>query len=295
MAEVMKLVTIDCPELETIAAYLDDRLTERERARITAHLAVCEDCYPLFVESGQSLSVVGPAESGNAESWRAWMTGLTFGRSSAAALLAVAACLWLLVGSGYFPSARAPNRELQALVAAVGTDRSLEARLTGGFSYGPMRASLRSGAPSAQTLSPDLRIAAASSEKALAGVGTPAVLHALAVVGLLVGDLDRAVPMIEQAVDRSRPDARMLSDLSAAYLARAARENRPQDLAKALTAADHAVEADPGLAEALFNRALALERLALVQEARTAWEHYLRVDNQSGWAEEARRHLRDLQ
>ena len=294
MAEVMKLVAIDCPELETIAAYLDDRLTERERTRITAHLAVCEDCYPLFVESGQSLGVAWPAESGNAEGWRTWITGLTFGRSSAAAVLAVAACLLLLVGSGYFPSARGPNRELQALVAAVGTDRSLEPRLTGGFSYGPMQGAVRSGAPSAQRLSPDLRIAAASSEKALAGVSTPEVLHALAVVGLLVGDLNRAVPMIEQAVGRSRPDARMLSDLSAAYLARAGRENRPQDLTKALAAADHAVKADPELTEALFNRALALERLALVQEARTAWEHYLRVDHQSGWADEARAHLSAL-
>jgi tetratricopeptide (TPR) repeat protein len=97
--------------------------------------------------------------------------------------------------------------------------------------------------------------------------------------------------MIERTVDRSDPDARMLNDLSAAYLARAARDNRPQDLTRALEVVDRAVKADPTLAEALFNRALALERLSLAAEARAAWEDYLHVDGQSGWAGEARAHL----
>ena len=49
----MKQLAGDCPDLETIAAYLDGRLTERERARVTAHLADCEDCYALFSESAR--------------------------------------------------------------------------------------------------------------------------------------------------------------------------------------------------------------------------------------------------
>jgi tetratricopeptide (TPR) repeat protein len=294
MAQVMKLVAVDCPELETIAAYLDGRLNEREQARITAHLTACDDCYVVFSESAQIHVEAERAGVRIAQGWREWMTGPRLTWFTAGAALATAACLWLLVGSGRMMPSRQPERELQALIAAVGTDRWIEARLSGGFAYGPMRGSVRSGAPSAQTLSPDLRIAAASSEKALAGVGTPEVLHALGVVGLIVGDLDRAVPMIEQAVGQSRPAARMLSDLSAAYLARAARDQRPQDLTRALAAVDRAVKADPELTEALFNRALALDRLALVQEARTAWEDYLRIDDQSGWADEARAHLSAL-
>jgi len=247
----------------------------------------------VFVETGQTLAAAGPTESTSAIGWRRWMTGSTFARCSAA-VLATAACLGLIAGTGNLPASRRPHRELQAMMAAVGTDRPIEGRLSGGFSYGPVRGSVRSGAPSAQALSPDLRIAAASSEKALSGVGTPEVLHALGVIGLMVGDLDRAVPMIEQAVEQSRSDARMLSDLSAAYLARAARDQRPLDLTKALAAVDRAVRANPELTEALFNRALALERLALVEQARTAWEDYLRIDDESGWADEARAHLNAL-
>jgi tetratricopeptide (TPR) repeat protein len=97
--------------------------------------------------------------------------------------------------------------------------------------------------------------------------------------------------MIERAVEQSGPHAHMLSDLSAAYLARAARDHRSQDLTRALAVVDRAVKADPALPEALFNRALVLERLSLGDEARAAWDDYLRVDDQSAWASEARTHL----
>jgi CHAT domain-containing protein len=46
--------------------------------------------------------------------------------------------------------------------------------------------------------------------------------------------------------------------------------------------------------EAWFNRALALERLHLVDAARKAWGDYLERDSTSGWADEARQHLEAL-
>src|SRR5438034_264436 len=45
---------------------------------------------------------------------------------------------------------------------------------------------------------------------------------------------------------------------------------------------------------AYFNRALALERLHLVDAARKAWGDYLQRDSSSGWADEARQHLEAL-
>ena len=50
----MKRVASDHPDLESIAAYLDGRVTDRARARITEHLASCEDCYAIFRESAQT-------------------------------------------------------------------------------------------------------------------------------------------------------------------------------------------------------------------------------------------------
>lgn len=44
----MSTVTETCPPLEDIAAFLDGKLTEGERARVVAHLADCESCYAVF-------------------------------------------------------------------------------------------------------------------------------------------------------------------------------------------------------------------------------------------------------
>jgi tetratricopeptide (TPR) repeat protein len=289
MAAVMKRVEGGCPDLETIAAYLDGRLSERERARVTEHLASCEDCYALFSESAQTprLEALSPASG---QGWRARLQTPRVIWPSAAAVLAAAAAVVLFVGTGGFERWRSPEPMLQALAAAVGTDRPIEARLSG-FAYGQLRGPLRSGMVSPRAVSPDVRIAAANSEKALAGIGTPAALHTLGVASLMVGDYDRAILMLEQAADQPSPDAQMVSDLSAAYLARASHDKTHQDLMKALSAADRAVMTDPTLPDALFNRALAFERLSLAGEARAAWTDYLRVDDRSGWADEARAHL----
>lgn len=47
----------------------------------------------------------------------------------------------------------------------------------------------------------------------------------------------------------------------------------------------------PTSAEAVFNRAIALEKLFLDEEARRAWRDYLRLDGDSAWADEARLRL----
>src|SRR5262249_28896266 len=152
--------------------------------------------------------------------------------------------LWLVITTGVIPW-RPADRELKALVAAVGTDRPIEARLTGGFAYGALRGPMRGGTPAAPTASPEVRMAAANAEKGLAARTTAPALHTLGVASLVVGDLDRGIPMIERAVAQPPPNARYLTDLAAAYLARATRDSQHQDLVKALAVADRAVKPDP--------------------------------------------------
>jgi len=283
--------------------------------RITEHLASCSDCYFVLSESAQALRSAEPPRTTIAdrlrESFNRWHEVFSVPRvrwASAGAVLATAAAVWLVVGSDRLMPGRRANAQLQALVTAVGTDRTIEGRLTGGFAYGPLRGPVRSGVTGGfaygplrgpalsevavpPSVAPDVRIAAAHSEKALAALNTPEALHAMGLASLVVGDLDRAIPMFERAVAQPSPNPQFLTDLAAAYLARAARENRHQDLDKALAAADRAVKSNPTLAEAVFNRALALDRLSLTDEARTAWQDYLNVDDTSGWADEARAHL----
>jgi tetratricopeptide (TPR) repeat protein len=139
-----------------------------------------------------------------------------------------------------------------------------------------------------------VRIAAARLEKQAENRRTPKELGNLGVAYLLTDDVERAVPALENAAADVTMDARLLSDLSAAYLVRAARRNETADLVLARTAAEGALRIDGRLPEALFNRALALERLSLIDEARQAWQDYLTADHSSGWATEARRHLENL-
>jgi len=72
------------------------------------------------------------------------------------------------------------------------------------------------------------------------------------------------------------------------------RDGQAQDIAKALAITERVIAADPSLAEGWFNRASAFEQMFMFDEARRAWQEYLRLDSNSGWAAEARRHLEQL-
>jgi CHAT domain-containing protein len=204
-----------------------------------------------------------------------------------AAVAALAVVPWRafhLAGSG--------RSEITTLADAIGPHRAIEGRLTGAFQYGPLRAI----GPGGQTsdLSPDVRLVIAEivkhrqSDQSVDGLTTLAIAH------LAVGDAEPAVPLLEQAVAVSPPSASLRSDLAAAYLARARTKIDPQDLSKALVSADLATKQQAALAEAWFNRALALDQLSLRNQGRQAWADYLRLDGTSRWAEEARRRIEAL-
>jgi CHAT domain-containing protein len=136
------------------------------------------------------------------------------------------------------------------------------------------------------------RVSAAAGE---AGV-EPDALHAGALIDVLWGGtgktLDRAIQSLHTAARLSDRPAPLLADLAAAYLLRAERMQTPGDLDRALEAAEEAMELDSANAAALYNRAIALERIGLADAADDAWRTYLRVDDGSGWADEARAWLR---
>jgi CHAT domain-containing protein len=103
-----------------------------------------------------------------------------------------------------------------------------------------------------------------------------------------------AVALLERAARDSPRDARVLSDLAAAYLTRGVREERQEDLVRGLTSALQAAQIEPDLPEAAFNRALALERLSLKGAATEAWEACSRSDPDPDWRREAARHRQAL-
>src|SRR5262245_41502774 len=285
-----------CPDAETLAAFVEGRLRDGDRERLAGHVADCEACYFVFTE-GARMQPATQTAGKVVQNWRGWVQKPRVIWTSAGAALATAASVWLMVGGRWMTMSGGSQSppELRALVAAVASERAIEPRLTGGFAYGRMRSALHTGESSTIQLSPDVRIAAAKIEKDANANRTPQALRLLGIAHLVVGSADRAVSTLEEAANHPNPDARTLSDLSAAYLSRAARTNQREDLTKALAAAERALASDDKLAEAWFNRAYALERLQLVQQAHDAWRDYLKMDPESEWASEARSHMKTLE
>ena len=287
--EPVKLNGGTCPSLETIGAFVDDRLKEREREVIAEHVATCETCYFVFTEAARTRVTTAPFDSAQGRqprgqvvaftrrvSWKIAMSGL-----AAAAMLLLAVNVWRPFGVSD------DQRALGELVAAVGTARTFEPRLTGGFAYAPVRGPVR-GPNDAATLSPDARIAIAEIEKQYTAEPVAAT------AALIAGDPDRAITILDAASRNNPNDAKILSDLSAAYLVRADRTGNKADTSQALATANRALEIERLLPEAMFNRALALQTLGQVEDARIAWQAFLTIDDRSGWADEARARLRIL-
>lgn len=127
----------------------------------------------------------------------------------------------------------------------------------------------------------------------------PDAMRAAALIDLLYEpgpgkSLQRSISFLQAAARLTSRRSEVLADLAAAYLVRAERAGTPRDLLAATEAAEEALEREPRNPAALFNRALALQRFGLVEEAARGWREYLAVDSASTWADEARRNLRDV-
>jgi CHAT domain-containing protein len=191
---------------------------------------------------------------------------------------AVAALVLLAACRGDSPADR-----MRALAPRAG--RTIEARLTG-FGWSPMRVQRASRA--AAPLEP--------ARLELAGAAGAVIENSPgghdAGVGYLVIDRDAdAVDALQEAALKSPNDAKIWSDLAAARYTLAVRGNHAYELPRALAAADRALRIDANRAEALFNRALILERLGIADAARRAWHRALEADSTSKWADEALEHL----
>jgi CHAT domain-containing protein len=211
-------------------------------------------------------------------------------------------------------------RELVEAAAAQAT-RPVEGRLTGGFKYVPRtgapddeddaaaegRRITRGDAPGESSGdkagaggrtrprgSAALRLAAARLDLRAERSPSAAADAGAGVAALLLGDVDRAIELLESSLRRAPAARRAQSDLSAAYLSRARVHDRGDDWIRGLAAADRALRHDASLTEARFNRAVALHALHLHAEAEQAWRDYLAIDTDSGWAREARARIEQL-
>lgn len=278
------------PDAERLAEYADGVIESGSRADVERHLVDCPACRAVVMETMAFLdenptnvehalaATIIPFRS------RRWVTGVAAALALAAALVLavfVARPAWLF-------GPRSDRPELQELIAAVANEptRPVEGRLSGGFKYAPPPSQMR-GSRERET-SAAVRIAAAKIEKLAREADTPANRAALATAYLVLGDVDRAVEVLESTVVQEPTRAGLHSDLSAAYLARAARSGRPDDVQRALSEADAAIRLNSNLPEAWFNRALAKQQMPAPDGS--GWRDYLEHDS-GPWSREAREQL----
>jgi CHAT domain-containing protein len=129
----------------------------------------------------------------------------------------------------------------------------------------------------------------------------PSVLHAKGKLALVQKSYDEAVKQLEAALQLDPDNAQLHADLGAALLAQAQSLTNEKDgnkldfISRSLEHLSKALELNPNLLEASFNRALCLQKsLAWPNQAKEAWEDYLKKDADSVWATRARSYLKQL-
>lgn len=265
-----------CPGSELLGAFAEGLLDAAERARIIEHLDGCPHCAS---EVATLAALVG--EGGAVARRPAWWW------------LAAAAFFLVIGGAWFFVQRGRVDHETRPLVAAADglRYRPVEARLTGGFRWAAYRGAVRSDT---ETRAPErLKVAGAAGEMLQQAETdrSPGVQHAAGIASLLIEDPTASIDRLTKLTAAQPNDARAWNDLAAAHLDAADRFTRASELPLALASLDSALRIEPRMPEALFNRALIVERIGLLDEARRAWEQYLTVDPSSDWAREARTHL----
>jgi CHAT domain-containing protein len=275
-----------CPEPEVLAAYVDRGLGSAERARVDHHLASCPQCIALL--AGVARTVADVLESTpHAEPAVELAPRAATRRTLVGVLAAAAAVITILSASSLLRPWLERDTGLVNLVG-VSEQRSVLGRLAGGFPHAPLVLPTAGGQVGRAAETDRILLAAGKIRESFGERETPTRLHELGVSQLISGRYDEAASSLLAASRQQPANARYLNDVAAVRLERARLGLRPDDLPRALAAADRAVRLDPTLREAWFNRALAMTALALDDQAKAAWSDYLRRDSSSEWATEAR-------
>ena len=186
-----------------------------------------------------------------------------------------------------------PERVNRLLAEAYSQERILEVRVPGA-EYAPLH--VQRGGESSRFSKPTslLEAEGAISRQLSRHPNDLTWLGSKARAELLEGNYDSAIRTLEQSND-IRPDFQpLLTDLASAYFVRAQSTQNSGDYGKAIECLGKVLGSVPDDPIALYNRALMYERTSLYTQAAEDWEHYLRIDSRTPWADEARRHLEQI-
>jgi CHAT domain-containing protein/Tfp pilus assembly protein PilF len=294
-------------EDELIEDYLDENLSGDERSSFENVARLSDEIRHKInlIRNLRRYSAVNfQTEVAEPSKRRSWLDGsnwfarpLPWVAAAAVALLALGTFVWWR--SADASDIRAGISELRA---AYKGKRPTESRTSADFDYAPRL--VTRGPESKSPADPDA-LRKANVSLLSASVSDPESAeahHALGLFHLAQGEIDKALGEFNQAVRLSaQPDAKLQTDLGSALYekaealnARGANAEALQNYALALDATDRALAIDDSGKEALFNRALILQKMGHVNKAQEAWNRFLQKDSTSGWADEARENLENL-
>ena len=265
------------PSDETLAAFIDGQLDEETRGRVVWHIAECPECLDIVTASNEMKAA--PVVRG--VNWRNRYTGLAAAAAAIAIVLALPATrerLW-------------PPDDIGRLAAAAPKYRVGDGRVTH-FPFQEVRRMRGSEPANDPMLDSDnykyMLIVEEVRQKAEERKSASA-LHALGVAQLGLRDEYRhAVTTLEEALRaQTKPDAQLLSDLAAAYIAAG-------DFQRAHETSERAWQLAQ-TPEIAWNRAVAAEHVDPPPVVIAKWNKYLELDPSSPWSAAARKRLDDFQ
>lgn len=287
-------------EEDLIQDYVDNDLAPEEHEAFEKHFLVSDErrsklkfarSLRKYVDKHHEQKILKPSP-GFIDRLRASFRSPAFA-VSVAVILALAFAGWF-----FFLRSTANSRTTAALNRVYTSGRPFESRISD-LNYAPFD-TVR-GATAKTDEPPELKVVEYEVlGKVVDGANTDN-LRAFGRLCLAKHEFDEAIKQFEAALKLSPNDARIMNDLGTAYLEkskdRSLDEQGGQRLkleAQAYEEFEKAVEINPKLLEARFNRGFCLEALGLQSQAHKAWEEYRALDPSSRWADEAREHIRSL-
>lgn len=309
-----------CPKEEADWLHMATGLLPKAKAReLMNHAAQCDHCGPLLRKAADIVAdEATPAEertlAGLASVQPGWQRDLAeklrgdmpprqpdgaraprwggFISWPRPAIAAAALAIVMVAGWLGLRLLRPPSAE-QLLAQAYTEHRTLEVRIPGA-KYAPMRVERSAGGSNLDKSASLLKAEALIGENLRRNPDDPTWLQARARADLLDGNYESAIRSLQRALETEPDSPSLLTDLASAYFERAESADRAIDYGNAIESLGKALAKSPDDPVALFNRALACERMFLYTQAVDDWEHYLRVDPQGEWTDDARKRLAAL-
>jgi len=226
----------------------------------------------------EKLRIAGALKERQQAGTKTWLSSPGL-RIAASILIIVGVALavrWVLTGGD-----SEFDKGMAALQTGYRERRPIEPRIST-LSYLPFP--LTRGSAGNDQRTEDFRRAELHLAQAVREKPTPEAHHALGKAYLAQGKFDEAIREFEQSLSGNQNPAQVYNDLGVAWLEK-------NEFNRSLDSFNKALELDGNLLEALFNRALCYEKQSRTDEAKAAWNEYLKHDSASNWAYEARQHL----